>query len=93
MKHIKRRIETAFNILFHHQHIIYIGLTSDTYRKHLSDEDIDINVVHIGLQKYGVYDLLSSTVKAIDDVEIILEKAKFEGEVEYRTLTNNPKGE
>lgn len=88
MRKFRVRIKTCFDILFgKHQSWVLIKLEK---KKDLVDllegKDIHVETTFEGLQKYNMLTLIKRIGDSLDMDELILEKAKFEGEAEIYNI-------
>ena len=80
------RIKTAFFILTHpKEHWIFIHYPNAELIKLLKDrpyDDFDIDLTYHALQPYLVWKSLELVSDSMDETDMALEKAKFEGKFE-----------
>lgn len=87
MKLFWMRLRTACKILFiHNRHWFLVCLTDDELKKHLTGKLENVTVINHKLHPYNTNTIIQCISNGIDKDELILQKAAFEGEVEYRSL-------
>ena len=73
----------AYEILFNkHKHFIFISLKREELYKSLEQRQFNANMYRHGLQEYNVYYILRQLAASKDDVDMLLERMKFEGMAE-----------
>jgi hypothetical protein len=80
------RIKIAFQVLFIHKHFVIISMRRQEGVNQLKGENYEMQIEYIGLQKYNAVLLIKHTAENFDDTDVVLLKAKFEADVESRSL-------
>jgi hypothetical protein len=80
---LKTKLRACFQILFGHRHWFMVSLDTENLKKLISEDDFRATVLYHGLVKYNVDTICKKNVDGIDEIDWILEKAKFEAEAEY----------
>ena len=83
MKKLKIKIRTFYSILFN-KHWVFIHISEKDIRKFLSGEDASVGITYCGLQRYTHRAIIKQVAESIDSDELILDKAAFEAEAEFR---------
>lgn len=80
---LKIKLLACYRILFGHEHWFIVSLDTKNLKKLVSEDDeIEANILYHKLVKYNVNMLCKKIVENIDEIDWILEKAKFEAEAE-----------
>lgn len=84
----KKRLKVAFNILFVYRHWFLVSLDSNNLRKLISEDDFEAKLLYHGLVNYNIKMICKNVVCDMDDIDWILEKAKFEADAEIHKQEN-----
>jgi hypothetical protein len=77
--------------MFVYKHWFIVNLNRQQLIDLVSDGDFECDIVHHGLQRYNVEDIMKKCAAATPDVDHILNKAEFEAKATLRNKTQNPK--
>lgn len=65
-----------------YEHFAVLNLTQEQLINLFSDEDFEVDIMYYGLQPYVVHRMINQCSTVKDDIDMMLDKAKFEGEAE-----------
>lgn len=86
MKKFKIRLHAAYRILFRkYNHWVILNVSDENLIKLLKDEDFDTDMLYHGVQPYVFYRIIKMVSNSKDDIDMVLDKAKFEADAtEYK---------
>lgn len=79
---LKIKLQACFRILFGHEHWFMISMDSENLRNLISENDFEAKMLYHKLVRYNIKKICKNIVCDMDEVDWILEKAKFEAESE-----------
>jgi hypothetical protein len=81
MKKFVTRLRVAFKILFgRRKHWAMINISKENLVELLKGNEFDVDVFYHGIQPYVFYKLIKCVSNSKDDIDMMLDKAKFEAE-------------
>jgi len=81
MKKFKIRLLAAYRILFKkYKHWVILDVSDENLVKLLQDDDFDADVLYHGVQPYVFYKMIKMASNSKDDIDMCLDKAKFEAD-------------
>lgn len=82
----KSRLLVAYRILFRkYDHWLIINVDKDNLIKLLKDEDFETDGYYHGIQPYVYFKMVERVASSKDEIDMMLEKAKFEAEASLLT--------
>ena len=81
MKKLKVRIIAAYRILFRrYNHWVILDVNDENLVKLLKNESFDADILYHGVQPYIYYKMIKMVGNSKDDIDMLLDKAKFEAD-------------
>lgn len=67
-------------------HLLTLSVPPESLRKQIRDQECyDMQLLRIGLQPYNVWRCVKDMANGRDDIDMVLEKARYEAEAEIYT--------
>lgn len=76
-----------------YKHFVVLDISQEHMINLFSDEDFDVEVMYYGLQPYVVQRMINQCSTVKDDVDMMLDKAKFEAEAELHSRKRQDNGQ
>jgi hypothetical protein len=85
------KLNILWNIITNkYKHFVVLDISEEQMINLFSDKDFEVEVMYHGLQPYVVQRMINQCSTVKDDIDMMLDKAKFEAEAELHNRKKKP---